>query len=475
MLTLFDFSRAISKLNTERKYSDALKYFKQNKTQFTSEQISGNEYLISAMITALRKINDFDNAFRFLDVYNIRIDNNTKEIILTAYGWLLYSKFKSENQINDNQYVESEIFEEEETEIKTDYQQTKSEIIKKIELSLPLLLKINNDYAYSVVSNLFTSVLKAEKKKTNTNWKLVNEFCDLIPLVYLNVNCRTIEIERKGRLKSMELASDRETWYSYKSKALMKLGRFEECYEISKKALELFQNFHYSNDVWFARRIALSKKNLGNLTDAISELEKVLNKKNEWFIQKELAVLYQEYGDNNKAFDYAIEAINNFGDLEYKVDLLFFLGELLTSKQENDLAFKHFSLCQLIRIKEEWTVPSNLQLALGKFENPKILIDKLPELKSELKKYWNSCNQHKNKNTDNKFTGKIIKILHNDEKGADGFIKLNENKSVYFKVNMNEEVKNKLDIGLEVEFKILPAINDKKEKAIQLKILKDKI
>ena len=349
---------------------------------------------------------------------------------------------------------------------------TKSEIVFKIEDYLPLIININNDFAYSVVSNLFTLVLKAEKKKPNTNWKFISDFCDLISPELLHTDCRTIEVERKGQKKSMELASDKENWFAYKSKALMKLGMFQECYEVSKQALNIFELFHYSNDIWFARRVALSKKNLGNSADAIAELEQVLRRKKEWFIQKELAVLYQEAGDNEKAFNYAISAINNFGDLEYKVDLLYLLGELLKSKQENDLAFKHFSLSQLIRTKEEWSIPSKLQTALSQFEKTAIAVDKLQDLKSELKKYWSSFNPQPNnqrQNTNQRQTGKIDRILHNDEKGVDGFIKFNGNKSVYFRVNTTEEIIKKLTIGLDVEFKILPATEDKKEKAVQLK------
>ena len=59
----------------------------------------------------------------------------------------------------------------------------------------------------------------------------------------------------------------------------MKLGKFQECYDVSKLALETFEKFHYSNDIWFARRIALSKKNLGNSEDAIKELQQILRKK----------------------------------------------------------------------------------------------------------------------------------------------------------------------------------------------------
>ena len=55
---------------------------------------------------------------------------------------------------------------------------------------------------------------------------------------------------------------DKENWFAYKTKALLKLGEWQECFDTSKNALEVLDNFHYSNDIWFARRIALAKKNL---------------------------------------------------------------------------------------------------------------------------------------------------------------------------------------------------------------------
>jgi len=165
----------------------------------------------------------------------------------------------------------------------------------------------------------------------------------------------------------MELASDKESWYAYKSKALIKLGKYQECYDISIVAINTFDNFHYSNDIWFTRRIALSKKALGNTEEAIKELLKVSKKKKEWFILKELAELYKDAGNQDEAFRYAIQAVNSFGELEYKVDLLFLIGELLNEKKEDELAYKHFLLAKLIRINEMWSIPSKLSSALEKF------------------------------------------------------------------------------------------------------------
>ncbi len=477
-MNLYDFSKRIQELNNLNMFSESLRFFKDNKVNFKSEEIASNEYLISAMLTALRKTNNIKFAFKFLEDYNVTIDEKTKEKILTSYGWLLYSKFKAENQLNDNHQNENEIIDDEEIDTTSNHLYTKSDIFNKIEYFIPLILQFNNEYAYSVVSILFTSVLKAEKNKSNINWKFISDFCDLISHKQLHTDCRTIDVPKRGVKKPMELASDKEIWFAYKSKALLKLGLFQECYEISKQALEIFSVFHYSNDVWFARRIALSKKSLGNNADAITELQQVLRKKKEWFIQKELATLYQEAGDFEKAFHYSIAAINNSGDLEYKVDLLFLLGELLLSKQESDLAFQHFSLSHLIRIKEEWKIPSKLQSALSQFQKTAIPTDKLHELKSELIKYWNSFNQQQNtqgqntqgQNTNQRQTGKIDRILHSNDKGIDGFIKYDNNNSIYFRVDITDEIIKILKEGSIVEFKILPERNEKKAIAVHLKV-----
>jgi tetratricopeptide (TPR) repeat protein len=330
--SLIEFSQTISKLNKEKRYGEALKYFKDNKASFTDRQIAGNDYILSAMLTALRHTSNFDAAFAFINRYNITFSEATNEMVLNAVGWLLYFKFKTDNQQFDQWHNDDDRFDDEdEWDANGQIQLGKSENVEQIEKIIPLLLRFNNEFAYSIVSNLFNTVLKTEKRKPNPSWKLINDICDLISPAQLHTDCRTMEIERKGQKKPMELASDKENWFAFKSKALMKLGRFQECFQVSKLAIDTFETFHYSNDVWFARRIALSKMNLGRTSDAITELEQVLRRKKDWFIQKELAVLYLEVDKPDKAFSLAIAAINNFGDLEYKVDLLFLLGGLCLS------------------------------------------------------------------------------------------------------------------------------------------------
>lgn len=400
-MTLFDFSQTIKNLNREKKFPEALQFFKDNKTEFTAEQIGLNKYIVYEMISALIETNRYDVIFAFIEQHSV----------------ILAPK----------------------------------------------------DFGF---------LLKKFKDKPSVNWTVVNKFCDLVSVEALDTECRTIEVERKGERKPMELASDKENWYAFKTKSLFETQQYQECFEISKQALEAFEKFHYSNDIWFARRIALSKKHLGNSDEALNELLKILRRKREWFIQSEVAEIYKENGDFDKAFKYAIEAINNFGDLEYKVGLLVLIADILEKKQENELSFKHYMLSKLLRQQEEWKVPQTLDYALQNLGFAQIPIEHLPSLKRELKNYWNTFKpQHTrpitNGNTTNnnqQQTGKIDKILHNDEKGVDGFIKYDNNKSVYFRLQATDELIKSLNIGFEVTFKILqPKEDGKKERAINIK------
>lgn len=466
-MNLFDFSQQISQLKKEEKYQEALSYFKENKGNFRKEQISGNEYIVSDMLTCLRKSSFLDAGLKFLNHYSIEIKSDTKERILNAYGWVLWSKYKAENQTHHSPEEDSQFEDDdEETEVQ-DFHYSKTELLQKIEEAILYLIANKNDFNQTLISNLFSVVLKCEKKKAAPNWKLINDFCNQFDPEQLSKKCDSIEIEKRGKKIDMELASDFENWYAYKTKALMKLGQWQDCFYKSKQALEKIEKFHYSNEIWFSRRIALSKKNLGNTDETIQELESILKKKKEWFIQKELAELYYEQKEIDKAFRMSIEAINNFGPLEFKVDLLFLMGKIHQKKNETELAFKHFSLAQLIRVEEQWKIPQKLRDELSNFSFE--TLSDIKSLKRELSRYWSSFSKNKEvkiKQTNSK--GKIIKILNDNERGKDGFLKDNETE-VYFSVSSNFHLTPKINIGSSVSY---TKIRDPKGKGERARILK---
>ncbi len=481
-MTLFEFSQQIAMFKKEKKFPESLSYFRENKDCFTKEQIGNNEYIVSDMINCLRYSNNLDAGFQFLSIYAIAINEQQKERVLSAYGWLLWAKYKAENENNGHSATENDYFDgdDEETEGQ-DFDFDKSELLEKVETLIPILNSFNSDFTKTLSSNLFTIVLKSEKKKPAPNWKLINEFCNKMDREKLSKECSTIQVPRKGELKDMELASDFENWYAYKTKALSKLSEWQECFDLSKEALEKIENFHYSNDVWFSRRVALSKRNLGNTEDTIQELQTILRKKREWFIQKELAELYFEKGNIESAMKLATDAMNNFGPLEFKVDLLYLLGKILRQQDKIELSFQHFSLSKLIRQSEEWKLPQKLFDELRTFSFIEIQQADFKKLKNELQKYWDSFKSPQTKTfeklrafdnsktaTSKNIEGEIVRILHDNERGKVGFIKSNDREN-YFSVNSNYHSISKIAVGTKVLFEILPPKDDNNKEQVRIK------
>jgi len=184
--------------------------------------------------------------------------------------------------------------------------------------------------------------------------------------------------------------------------------------------------------------------------------------------------LYFEKGNIECAFIQAIEAMNNFGVLEFKIDLLYLLGKIHKQQDKLELSFKHFSLSKLIRQQEEWKLPQKLYDELKTFSFTEIQESNFKNLKNELQKYWNSFKTPQTKTFDKRKTainqslkGEVIKILHNNNRGKVGFIKSN-GKEYYFSVNSNYHSISKIIIEAKVLFEILPSKHDNKKEQIRI-------
>ena len=168
--------------------------------------------------------------------------------------------------------------------------------------------------------------------------------------------------------KTRELAPKKEQYFMWRTKALLEKCLFDECIELSQKALDTFENFHYSNDIWFARRISLSYKGLGQPETALEQLKSLLKRKNEWFIHKEIAEIYFEQGNKEQALKFAINSALSFGDADKKLNLYKLLSEILISNNQNEEAKKHVEFMYQIRKAHEWKIDNDLQNLINKFE-----------------------------------------------------------------------------------------------------------
>ena len=444
----YDFSREITQLKKSNNFSAVLDLFVKNKDKFSKQQIANDNYTINNIITSLRKVNNAIYVNSFLNEFNIIINEETNEMVLNAYGWSLYDICKMEvSNVNYNQ----------------------EKLLNLIQYPIYLLSLKKSDFSYSVISNIFRLILKAEKSKLNKNWNFINNFCNLFNPDILTLKCDTMKI--KGKVT--EFASDKENWYATKSKALFELNMFQECYEVSKFALSHIDNFHYNNNLWFSRRIALSKKELGNINEAIDELEKIYKKRKEWFIKKELAELYFEINNIEKSFDYAIDAIckNGFSKLEFKIGLILLLGNILKSQNKIDFSNKHFLLLKIIREEKGWKLPQELQNELNQIDMENI---NLSSIKNDLIKYWKSFQSKINNSQKTKklLEGYIKKILNDNEKGKNGFLTSKE-KDYYFLLPKHIKFIDNIELNTKVKFEVLK-LNDGKERAKILKIVEIK-
>jgi hypothetical protein len=355
--------------------------------------IASEPYVVAGILDIFRKSNHVERAFGFLKFLSIEINSNTSEQILNSYGWCLYAKLKIEINDEDDDdsdtpfdslLVDLDVGAEQETGGTLDLHPT-NDTLNLISNYIGLFSFAS---AYSPFSRLFNLSLKAEKQKTNPNWIWMEQFLFPFKGKDLSKKSDSIEIIRGGRPKTVELASDFETWYSYYSLSLLKQKKFQDCIDVVKEALFSIEKFHYNNDLWFARKIALSNKGLGNISQAINEMEEIERRKAEWFIQKELAELYFEGQQNDKAKSIACKGALAHGDKEKKDGLFFLLGQIFRASGEQALAHKHFLLVNLIRNEQGWFVPNRLKIALEETFSEGIKYDDSVILYKELLIVW---------------------------------------------------------------------------------------
>ncbi|GAB0174616.1 MAG: hypothetical protein HHAS10_04950 [Candidatus Altimarinota bacterium] len=452
MDTYYSFSSHIGSLIKDKNFDEVLSYFKSHKSDFADE-IRKDEYMIANILTALRKTKNHRFTHSFFDEFSINIYEKLSSRILTSYGWILFDELKAsiknKSDIGDSNLISD----------------------NNITLFLKNISNIKDDFSQSAFSQVFKSILDNHDEKGH--WKQICEICKQIPYENLSTRNEMIEATIKGKQKEVELASDQEKWFGYYTKALLESGKYEECSELSTLALDIIKKFHNGNDIWFSRRIALSNQHLGNTELALEKLLKIYEKKKDWFIEKELAEIYVLTGDTKQAFEYAIRAMNNYGDLEFKVGVMILLGDLLINEKEDEIAEKHYILSSLIRKREGWKIPQNLS---GKIKGSEVKDESFDVIKHDLIKYWKSLNKQQDipKNRSERFEGEVVKIMNNNERGINGFIGMQDKSSVYFILNRDSDnnLINLIKIGTKVYFFIKESEGDKsKRKAFGIRII----
>ena len=260
--------------------------------------------------------------------------------------------------------------------------------------------------------------------------------------------------------KQVEYASDEEKWYSSKAKALDKLERYQESKQVSLKALETVKKCHHDNDIWFNYRIAVADKHLGLLDEAQARLEKVHQKKKDYFVDLEIAEIAHAQNRLNDAIKFAYSAALAPGqtDLGFRWKVYLLLTQLLKEKGELVLAKEHALLVWKIRTEQGWKIPTEVENLVRELAVD--LTDERSARKIEkgLQEAWKKTRFEDRK----KVRGQIIKII---KEGKSGFIKGEDGEEYHYNSRELRGDHELFDYGIEVEFYCEPA-SKKGDKAL---------
>jgi hypothetical protein len=157
----------------------------------------------------------------------------------------------------------------------------------------------------------------------------VNEWLSRINPDLLSAKTRTIITDQRG---DIEIASDLEKYYALKTKALLKLGEYEGCKNLCEIGISRIDNFHYNNDLWLKMRIAICEEKLGNLETSEHLFQELLHTKagsDKWFLYRDIAELYNEQKNYQKAWKYAVDAAFYGNEPHFLINLYLLQARIL--------------------------------------------------------------------------------------------------------------------------------------------------
>lgn len=245
--------------------------------------------------------------------------------------------------------------------------------------------------------------------------------------------------------KMREASSQKEDYYKIKSDFLIKTKQYEECVLCCNEAIETLDCFHYNNDVWFSRKIAMAFAGLGNIDDAIKKLEKLIVVSDKWFLLYEIGKFYSQLKQPDIALEYMLRAVCTKDPEKMKVSLIESIGDILNETGDKSFAQDNFLFARQIRLNNNWLVQDRL--------NRKIT-DEREVVFKEIRNKW----IHKLYQLTGSKQGKVAKIFPNK---TGGFIKAEE--TYYFQFKNFFGKSDLLKVGDMVEFIAVNSYDRKKQ------------
>lgn len=194
---------------------------------------------------------------------------------------------------------------------------------------------------------LVLAVIRLAREKGK--WDLVSTWCDRLAPESLDNAPREFNGE--------PVNSEREGWYSAKVKALIHLERWPEALALAARAVAL-----YPGEVNFRRWEALALAGQGQVSEALALLQVLVQKEQpEWYLLQDLAGLHQRLGQYEAAMKAGCRAALSAPEDRTTVTLYQLLATVGLAQGKLEFAARHVVLARLIRQREGWSIPAELQ------------------------------------------------------------------------------------------------------------------
>lgn len=384
-------------------------------------QMSSRE--MSELLREIRKAYKRTNDFTFLFVGRYIWEhsnhrNSADQYVCNAIGWIFYDLCFKQNITIDQRLTICDF-----------------------------ILSITQQQQYSPYERCIMKiidVLNSEPKANNE--KLLFYLNKLKPDLLSSIPSKNSE----GR----SIASDKEKWFAMQSKLRFKTESYETCILASKMFLDQFSHFHYNNDSWAKRRIALCNLKIGDIESAQEQLEDLVTYFDNAFIYIDLMEIALIRRNEDMAMGYGANAIlSKAGELKHKLKVLIKLAELYEIQGKKEISYSHYILYQQVREREGWGRKKEIDDKMKLYEETRInVLDQ-----RQLSKYW----QLASLTIYSQSSGEVTKHMAN---GEAGFITCVDGSSVYYDNRKNKHLKKPLAIGTKINFYLRPSFDFKHQR-----------
>jgi len=241
----------------------------------------------------------------------------------------------------------------------------------------------------------------------------INDLLSKLDFNLLSDKSKSIETPERG---VVQFSSDLEKYFALKTKALLKLGDFENCKKYCRTGLEVIDKFNYNNDLWFKMRIALSEDKMGNHEISESIFQELLKSRagnDKWFLYRDIAELYFEQKEYVKAWKYAVDAAFYGNEPHFLIGLYLLQARILVKLERSEEGMILAELIAAILNEQGWNDKLEYSRLFSFYKVDKTAVLSTREIIKKAQLFW----QKERYGNNQKLKGTIISIHKNGKVG----------------------------------------------------------